>query len=220
MKKIKLFDVIHKSTKRDYLSRMSKKKPAFMKLAKEYGYHYWDGSRETGYGGYKYIKNYWSKFVIKLIKKYRLDNNSHILDIGCGKGFLLYELKNVLPKINLTGIDISTYAIKKAPKTIKPYLKFGDARKKLKFGNKKFDLALSMGCIHNLEIDKISLHLKEISRVSKNQYILTESYRNNIEMFNLQCWALTCETFFSVREWEWFLKKNKYKGDYELIFFE
>ena len=129
MKKIKLFDVIHKSTKRDYLSRMSKKKPAFMKLAKEYGYHYWDGSRETGYGGYKYIKNYWSKFVIKLIKKYRLDNNSHILDIGCGKGFLLYELKNVLPKINLTGIDISTYN-KKAPKTIKPS-KFGDARKDL-----------------------------------------------------------------------------------------
>ena len=49
---------------------------------------------------------------------------------------------------------------------------------------------------------------------------MTESYRNNKELFNLQCWALTCESFLSVREWKWIFNQVKYKGDYEFIFFE
>ena len=34
--------------------------------------------------------------VIKMIKFYKLKNNSSILDVGCGKGYLLYELKKIL----------------------------------------------------------------------------------------------------------------------------
>ena len=48
----------------------------------------------------------------KLIKTYKLNSNSKILDAGCGKGFLLKEIKDLLPKINVTGFDISKYAIK------------------------------------------------------------------------------------------------------------
>ena len=42
---------------------------------------------------------------------------------------------------------------------------------------------------------------------------------NELELFNLQCWALTCETFFSKKEWFWTLNKFGYKGDLELIYF-
>ena len=73
---------------------------------------------------------------------------------------------------------------------------------------------------HNLEINYLAKALKEINNVAKYKYIMVESYRNNRELFNLQCWALTCESFFSKNEWKWLFKKNGYTGDYEFIYFE
>jgi len=219
-KKLKIFTPIHKSTQRNCLKRMIDNKVYFMKLAKKYSKDYWDGSRRSGYGGYKYIENYWTPVAKKLIKQYNLNNKSKILDIGCGKGFLLYEIKKILPKIGISGFDISKYAINKSHKKIKKYLKVGDARKNFKYKSKSFDLAISLGCIHNLEIFDIKSFLKEISRVSKEQYLMTESYRNEKELFNLQCWALTCESFFSRTEWIWLFDLFKYDGDYEFIYFK
>ena len=45
------------------------------------------------------------------------------------------------------------------------------------------------------------------------------SYRNNQELFYLQCWALTCESFFSKNEWHWLFREYNYKGYYEFIYF-
>ena len=219
-KKLNIFTPIHKSTKRNCLKRMMDNKVYFMKLAKKYSKDYWDGSRKSGYGGYKYIENYWIPVAKKLIKQYNLNNESKILDIGCGKGFLLYEIKKILPQIRISGFDISKYAINKSHKKIKKYLKVGDARKNFKYKNKSFELAISLGCIHNLEIFDVKNFLKEISRVSKEQYLMTESYRNEKELFNLQCWALTCESFFSKTEWIWIFDLFKYDGDYEFIYFK
>ena len=84
----------------------------------------------------------------------------------------------------------------------------------------EFDLIISLGVIHNLSLKNIKFCLSEIERVVKKSYVMTESYRNEKELFNLQCWALTCETFLSKEDWEWFFKKNNFTGDYELIYFE
>ena len=118
-KKLNIFTPIHKSTKRNCLKRMMDNKVYFMKLAKKYSKDYWDGSRKSGYGGYKYIEKYWIPVAKKLIKQYNLNNESKILDIGCGKGFLLYEIKKILPQIRISGFDISKYAINKSHKKIK-----------------------------------------------------------------------------------------------------
>lgn len=215
-----IFKSIHKSTRRNYLERMLNQKSNYMKIAKKYSVDYWDGDRASGYGGYRYIEGYWDKVIDKLIKFYKLNNKSKILDVGCGKGFLLNDIKKRLPNIEIRGIDISRYAINKAPIKIKKFLKIIRAQDKYPFKNKYFDLVISFGCIHNLEIFDIKNCLSEISRVGKKQFIMTESYRNNKELFNLQCWALTCESFFSPNEWKWIFKEFKYDGDYELIFFE
>ena len=84
---------LHKSTKRDYLARVNDKKyPKFKaaKLAKKWGYHYWDGDRRINYGGYKYIPGRFTKLAKKIINIYKLNNSKKILDVGCGKGFLIY----------------------------------------------------------------------------------------------------------------------------------
>ena len=95
MKEIDFMSILHKSTKRDYLARVNdieypKHKAA--ELAKKFDYDYWDGDRRINYGGYKYIPGRWTDVAKKLIEFYSLDSNSKVLDIGCGKGFLLFEM--------------------------------------------------------------------------------------------------------------------------------
>ena len=47
-----------------------------------------------------------------------------------------------------------------------------------------------------------------------------ESFRNELEKANLLYWQLTCRSFFSPEEWEWFLAECGYRGDVGYIFFE
>ncbi len=218
-KELKLITKIHNSTKRNYLHRMVNSKIKCMLEAKKYEKNYWDGPRKFGYGGYRYIPGRLMPVAKKLIKKFKLNNKSIILDVGCGKGYLLYEIKRILPEIHICGFDRSRYAIKNAHKEIKKDLFVHLAEKKYPFSKKKFDLALSMGCFHNLEINDLKFTLSEIQRVSKKSYVMVESYRNEKELFNLQCWALTCESFFSKAEWKWIFKQFKFKNYYEFIYF-
>jgi ubiquinone/menaquinone biosynthesis C-methylase UbiE len=218
-KELKLISKIHQSTKRNYLDRMINSKVKCMLEAKKYEKNYWDGHRKYGYGGYKYIPDRLRPVAKKLIKKFKLHNKSKILDVGCGKGYLLYEIKKILPKISIIGFDKSKYAIKNAHKEVRRKLFIQYAEKKYPFKNQEFDLAISLGCFHNLEINHLMFALKEIQRVSKKSYVMVESYRNEKELFNLQCWALTCESFFSKKEWKWIFNKFDYKNYYEFIYF-
>ena len=218
-REIKFITSLHKSTGRNYLDRMINKKVECMNVAKKYGYHYWDGDRKYGYGGYRYIPGRWKGVANKIIKKYRLNNKSKILDVGCGKAFLLYEIKKILPGIEVHGFDISRHAIKNSKSLIKKNLYKYDARKKFRYRKNYFDLVISLATLHNFEINHLFNCIKEIERVGKKKYIMVESYKNNKELFNLQCWALTCESFFSVNEWKWIFKHVGYSGDYEFIFF-
>ena len=211
---------LHNSTKRDYLARMQNQKVSCMIEAKKYEKNYWDGDRKYGYGGYKYIKDYWTPLAKKIIKNYNLNHKSKLLDIGCGKAFLLYEIKKLIPNISIKGIDISKYGISRAPKLIKKDLSYYDARKNLKFKNNEFDLAISLGCFHNFKINELFISLKEMDRVAKKNFLMVESYRNEKELFNLECWALTAQSYHSKDEWKWIYKKAGYKGDYEFIYFE
>lgn len=220
MKNFNLMTLNHQKTKRDYISRMLNSKVKCMIEAKKYGKNYWDGPRKYGYGGYKYIPGRWSNVAKKLIKKFKLNNKSKILDVGCGKAFILFEIQKILPDIYIKGFDISLHAIRNAPKKIKKNLFIHKAQVKYPFESKKFDLAISTGCFHNLQINQLKTAIGEIQRVSKKSYIMVESYRNEKELFNLQCWALTCESFFSKEEWLWVFKEFGYKNYYEFIYFD
>lgn len=210
---------LHRKTKRDYVGRMSDNKIEAMDLARRYDKDFWDGERRYGYGGYRYDGR-WGTVAKKLIEQYNLDNHSSILDVGCGKGFLLYEINKLLPGSNVRGFDISEYAINNSKEEIRKNLYIGRAEEKYPFKDNKFDLVISLTTLHNLLIFDLKKALQEIERVGKNKFIVVESYKNPEELFNLQCWALTCESFFRPEEWEWLFKEFKYNGDYEFIFFE
>jgi len=209
----------HLSTKRDYFERMANEKIKCMKVAKKFEKEFWDGDRKYGYGGYKYIPGLLEPLAKRIIENYKLTNNSKILEVGCGKGFLLFEIMKILPKINFSGFDISSYAIENAKEEVKDYLFVCKAEEKYSFEDNSFDLVICINTLHNLKINKLESALLEIERTGKNKYIVVESYRNEEELFNLQCWALTAEAFFSEEEWEWLFQKFDYTGDYELIYF-
>jgi len=210
---------LHQRSARDYLQRMTDDKVSCMRRAREYGEDYWDGPRRYGYGGYAYDGR-WKPVAERLVHEYRLPDDASILDVGCGKAHLLYELKMLLPNASCVGLDVSSHAIATAPEGIRAHLRQGAAQDRLPWPDRQFDLVLSLGCLHNLRVFELQRAVGEIERVGRNKFVMVESYRNEQELFNLQCWALTAEAFFDCDEWVWLYRHLGYTGDYEFIYFE
>ena len=223
MNEIDFMSSLHKSTKRNYLGRVNDinfPKAKAANLAKKFDFDYWDGDRRINYGGYKYIEGRWEKVAKEMINFYKLDSKSKILDIGCGKGFLLYDFKKILPECEVYGIDISKYAIENSKTEIKSNLKVGNSSE-LPWSNNYFDLVISINTLHNLYCYELEKSLKEMERVGKEKkYICVESYRNEEEKANLLYWQVTCESFCTPEEWKWWFSHTKYTGDYSFIYFE
>lgn len=213
------FTPLHKRTARKYIDRMVDDKVTCMLKAKEYEFDYWDGDRRFGYGGYKYDGR-WKPVAEQIIATYGLKDGAKILDVGCGKAYLLYELQQLLPNAELVGFDISKHGLATAPESIRPKLMRYRAQDAYPWADKHFDLVLSLGCLHNLRIPDLQTALGEIQRVGKQGYVMLESYRNEQELFNLQCWALTAEAFFDSEAWVWLYQHFGFTGDYEFIYFE
>jgi len=211
---------LHQMTKRDYIGRMVDEKVHCMIKAKEYEFDYWDGDRRYGYGGYRYMPGRWKPVAQALIDLYDLKGDAKILDVGCGKAYLLHEIKLLLPDCQVTGFDVSRHGLADATPEIKDFLFRYRAQDRYPWGDDHFDLVISLGCLHNLRLFELETAVKEIERVGRNKYIMLESYRNELEQFNLQCWALTAESFFDTAEWIWLYEHFGYTGDYEFIYFE
>jgi ubiquinone/menaquinone biosynthesis C-methylase UbiE len=212
--------LVHKSTKRDYLARVTERdKAEVAELALQWGYDYWDGSRQTGYGGYRYDGR-WRKVADAMVAAYGIVPGMRILDVGSGKGFLLHDFKEAVPGVEIAGIDISSYAIEHTMDDVKPFVQAGDAAK-LPYPDRHFDLVISINTLHNLYIDDLWSALREIERVGRGaKYICVEAYRTEREKVNLMYWQLTCRAFHTPAEWEWIFRQTGYRGDHEFITFE
>jgi SAM-dependent methyltransferase len=209
---------LHTRTARDYLGRMNDSKVECMKVARRYGADFWDGDRRFGYGGFQYDGR-WKPVAQALITAYGLPRDARILDVGCGKGFLLHEFKELLPDGQVTGFDISQYALEHAKEEVKDRLFLHRAQDPYPFEANTFDLVLSIHTLHNLHLADLQATLQQMQRVGRNRYLAVESYRSEEELFNLQCWALTCAAFFTPQDWGWLFATAGYSGDYEFVYF-
>jgi protein-L-isoaspartate(D-aspartate) O-methyltransferase len=220
MAEIDFVTSLHKSTKRDYIARVNDAdKAECAEIAKRFGKDYWDGERKYGYGGYRYDGR-WRPVAEKMAEHYGLKPGDRILDIGCGKGFLLYEFTQAVPGIEIRGIDISDYAIENAKPEIKEFLTRGPAQE-LPFEDNSVDFVYSLATLHNLYAFDLKPAVRHIERVSRGKsYIMVEGYRNEREKANLLYWQLTCECFYTPEEWKWLFREWGYSGDVGFMYFE
>ena len=138
----------------------------------------WDN--KTWLSSNDYIKSF-NKFLFKNIK---LNPNSEILDIGCGRGKILGTIKSRLKlKIKPTGIDIINH--KDKDKRIN--FKKSDAASFFLTNTKKFDLILIKQTIHLLTFKKIKRLLFLCKKSLKHNgkiFILTlDGKRNELPTF-------------------------------------
>jgi ubiquinone/menaquinone biosynthesis C-methylase UbiE len=200
--------------KRNLDERSASKEKDVISTARKFGKEFFDGDRKFGYGGFKYQSKYWNEVVKDIFEFYDLKDDSSILDVGCAKGFMLYDFINNYPNLKIKGIDISSYAINNSKPEVSKFLEVGNA-KNLNYKDNSFDLVISINTVHNLEIDECKIAIKEIQRVSKSKsFITVDAYRNDREKENMYKWNLTAKTILSVKEWISLFKEVGYKGDY------
>jgi len=201
-------------SKRDTKARSEEKTADIRAIARQFGQEFFDGDRKHGYGGFSYNSRFWQPVIPDLQKQYQLSANSKVLDVGCAKGFFLYDLSTVIPNIEVKGVDISNYAIEHGKKEVINKMQVACATS-LPFEDNSFDLVMSINTVHNLDRDNCALALQEIMRVSKGRaYITVDAYRNEEEKQRMLEWNLTAKTIMHVDEWKAFFDEIGYTGDY------
>ena len=195
-------------------TRGAEKTEADQAVARRFGKEFFDGDRRHGYGGFTYHPRFWQPVVPTFRDYYSLNGESAVLDVGCAKGFMVRDFKELIPGISVNGIDISDYAIGCAEEDISDDLKVADARE-LPFDDASFDLVVSINTIHNLDREGVVQALGEIERVSRSfSYVTVDAYRNEEERERMMKWNLTAQTILSDSEWVGLFAEAGYKGDY------
>lgn len=202
------------ATNRNFKERGEHKTPEDRKIARKFGKEFFDGERHQGYGGYSYLPRFWQPVVPDFKDYWSLTNESSLLDVGCGKGFMLFDIAQYIPGIKLRGIDISEYAIENCKEETRAHIQVANA-KELPFDDNSFDVVISINTIHNLDKDECGMALREIERVSRGKsFIIVDAYRNEEEKEKMFQWNLTAKTIMSVDEWLHFFDEMGYTGDY------
>jgi hypothetical protein len=178
---------------------------------------YYDGDRKNGYGGFNYDGR-WKEIAQFMFKEYGLNEKSSILQIGCEKGFLLYDFKELYPKMNLSGVEISEYAIQKSMESIKSNIIKVDSFTNCPFSENSFDFVIAIGVIYCMNLADAMKTIKQIQRVSTGKSFITlGAYEDEESLRLFKMWSVLGSTLLHVDEWKEVLEHCNYTGDYTFV---
>jgi len=184
------------------------------RIAGHFGFDYFDGDRRHGYGGYDYHPKFWKDVVRDISDHYGLASAKRVLDIGCAKGFMLRDLQQLHPHLQVVGIDISKYALANAHPDVADCLIRASANC-LPFPDKSFDLVISINTIHNLPYSEARQALSEMARVSRQDaFLMVDGWKTELQKRQLESWVLTAQTMLHENEWIALFAESRYVGDY------
>ncbi len=211
MREVDLLDRYPRA-KRDIASRAAAV-PSQREVAKRFGKEYFDGDRGQGYGGYRYDGR-WVPIAERMRDFYGLRAGDRILDVGCAKGFLLHDFRQVVPGVRVAGVDISEYAVIHAMDDVRPFLIVASADA-LPFPDAAFDLVVSINTAHNLERPRCVQAIREMERVSRShKYLQVDSYLDDEQREKFERWQLTALTHFDPEGWRRIFAEAGYAGEY------
>ena len=115
----------------------------------------------------KHIHTGYHDFFIK-----NINAGEHVLDIGCGNGFLSYDIITHVRDIKLLGIDLNKSDIKFAKKNFQhSNLKFNVGDALIDLPNKKFDVIILSNVLEHIE-HRVEF-LKQIrSKIGPSKYLI------------------------------------------------
>jgi SAM-dependent methyltransferase len=182
-------------------------------VAKRFGREYFDGDRTQGYGGYRYDGR-WVPIAERMRDYYNLTAGQSVLDVGCAKGFLMHDLRSVVPGLRVYGLDVSAYALERAMYDVRQFCVRGTAES-LPYPDDAFDFVVSINTIHNLDRERCKQALREIERVSRqHKYVQVDSWLNEDQRQNFERWQLTAVTYSDPDGWRQLFDEAGYGGDY------
>lgn len=200
--------------KRDLKARLESKTEEDRAIARRFDRDFFDGERKHGYGGFSYNPRFWQPVVPTFAEHFGLKPGDSILDVGCAKGFMLHDFAQLIPGIEVAGIDISQYAIDHAIDDVVDFLQVADAAS-LPYPDASFDVVISINTVHNLDRAECARALREIERVARRgSFVTVDAYRTDEERERMYAWNLTAKTIMSVDEWIEFFAEAGYTGDY------
>jgi ubiquinone/menaquinone biosynthesis C-methylase UbiE len=196
---------------RNVSARENAKTAEHIRISRKYGEMYFDGPREYGYGGYSYDGR-WQPVAQDIIKHFKLKTGDKVLDVGCGKGFLVKDL--LAFGIDAYGLDISSYALKHCEPETTGRLHLGSADR-LPFPDKSFSAVLSINTIHNLSRKNCITAVGEIQRLAPgNGFIQVDSYHTPEQKEIFESWVLTAMYYDYPKGWIELFKEAGYTGNY------
>jgi cyclopropane fatty-acyl-phospholipid synthase-like methyltransferase len=199
--------------KRNIQKRTTAQSAENIRIAREYGREYFDGARDTGYGGYRYDGR-WVAIAEDMIAHWGLKPGDRVLDVGCGKGFLVKDMMKVCPGLEVFGLDISEYAVMNCEPEVVGRLHVGNCMK-LPFPDKSFSAVTAINVVHNLERADAITAVREIERLAPGRaYIQNDSYRTEEEKEIFLSWVLTAKTHYDPAGWRQLYAEAGYTGDY------
>jgi SAM-dependent methyltransferase len=193
--------------------------PANRLAALQFGAEYFDGTREQGYGGYRYDGR-WIPIARDIVTHFGLQGGDRVVDVGCAKGFLVKDLMAVCPGLEVYGLDVSEYALTHAEPEVAGRLVLGTADR-LPFDAGTMKAVLCINVIHNLDRERCIEALREIERVAPGRgYVRVDAYRTEAERRVFLDWMLTAVTFLTPDGWRALMAEAGYTGDYSWTILE
>ena len=213
MAEVNLLARLPKGGKRNIEGRDTANRDEIVRVAREFGAQYFDGSRDYGYGGYRYDGR-WIPIAEDMVKHFDLKPGDRVLDVGCAKGFLIKDLMKVCPGLEAFGLDVSRYALMNCEPEAIGRLHLGSAVD-LPFPDGSFKAVISLNTLHNLDRADCRTALKEIQRVAGGRaFVQVESYRTPEQKAICEVWALTIRFHDYPDGWIKLFEEAGYTGDY------
>jgi SAM-dependent methyltransferase len=138
-----------------------------------------------------------------------------VLDIGCARGFLIKDLMDALPGLEVFGVDISTYALKTCHPDVVGRIHLGSADDDLPFPDGAFAAVISLNAIHNLTRDRAVKAMAEVQRLSRGRaFVQVDSYHTAEQKEIFESWVLTAKFHDYPPGWLAVFDEAGYTGDW------
>ena len=182
-------------------------------IANELDWRWYDGPRDLGYGGYVYDGR-WKKFLPKIIKRYKLNNKSKVLELGCRKGFFLHDLKELLPGIKIVGVEDHKYPLVKCMKSVKKYTRFIEKYYLVKYPKNYFDFVICFNNIYRYNLVDMMKTLRVMEKIGRNNYITIPGHNSENEKKKFERFSYNGTIFLNKKDWKKLFNYTGYTGDY------